>query len=93
MILEPPEFVSVTVLGVLLPVSTLPKLTLEGLEVKLPTVTTVAERGIFKLALLALLVMATFPLAVPAVWGESFTLNVAVPPAATVTGMLMPLRL
>ena len=91
--LEPPEFVRVTVLGVLLPVCTVPKLTLDGLEVRLPAVTTVAERGIFKVVLLALLAMATFPLAVPAVCAASFTLNVAVPPAAIVMGVVMPVRL
>jgi hypothetical protein len=91
--LDPPEFVSVTVFGVLLPVCTVPKLTLAGLEVRLPAVTTVAERGIFNVALLALLVMATFPLAVPADCAASFTLKVAVPPAATVTGRVMPVRL
>jgi hypothetical protein len=91
--LDPPEFVRVTVLGVLLPVCTVPKLTLAGLEVRLPAVTTVAESGIFNVALLALLVMATFPLAVPAVCGASVTVNVAVLPAAIVAGTVIPLRL
>ena len=41
----------------------------------------------------ALLVMVTVPVRLPAVVGANKTLNVAVPPAASVTGRLSPLAL
>ena len=70
----------------------MPKLTLDGVAVTLPGATTVAERGIFNVVFEALLLTATLPLAVPAVWGARVTLIVAVCPAVNVRGVVSPLN-
>jgi hypothetical protein len=92
--LELPVFVSVTLLELVLPALTLPKLRLVGValivtEAATPTplkATAFGELG-------ALLTMLTLPLRVPAVVGAKSALNVVVPPAATVAGVFSPLRL
>lgn len=74
-----------------MPTCTLPKLTLDGVAETLPGAVTVAERGMFNVAFDALLVIATFPLAVPAVCGARVTFNIAVCPAVNVRGVVSPL--
>jgi hypothetical protein len=59
----------------------------------LPGATTVAESGIFNVALEALLVIAIFPLEEPAVVGASVTVNVTVCPAIKVRGAVKPVML
>ena len=77
----------------MLPTTTLPKLTLEGLGLTLPGAVTVAVRGMVNVPLEALLVITALPVAVPAFCGASVTVNVAVLPAAIVAGTDIPLRL
>jgi hypothetical protein len=91
--LEPPELFRVTDWLLLLPIETLAKLTLEGFAPRKPGVIAVPVRGIFKLELLALLTIATFPLAVPPDVGAKVTLKVALWPAVRVVGRVKPLEL
>ena len=56
-----------------------------------PGVTPVPERPTLKEAFEALLVMATFPVALPEADGANFTEKLALCPAAIVAGMLIPL--
>ena len=84
--------VIVTVLELELPALMLPNARLDGFAVRpadaatpVPLrATTVGEFG-------ALLVMLTLPERLPAVVGANKTLNVAVPPAASVAGVVRPL--
>lgn len=75
----------------MLPTCTLPKLTLDGVAETLPGAVTVAVRGIFNVALEALLLIATLPVAVPAAVGASVTFRVVVCPAVSVRGVVSPL--
>lgn len=75
----------------MLPTCTLLKLTLEGVAETLPGAVTVAVNGIFSVALDALLLIVTLPVAVPAVAGARVTFNVAVCPAVKVRGVVIPL--
>lgn len=56
-----------------------------------PGVTPVPERATLNEELEALLVRATFPVALPAAFGAKVTAKLAVCPAAIVAGMLIPL--
>ena len=56
-----------------------------------PGVTPVPESATLNEAFEAVLVMATFPLALPAAFGANVTEKLAVCPAAMVAGMLIPL--
>ncbi len=89
--LVPPGFFKVSERSWLLPICTLPKLTLDGVAETLPGAVTVAVRGIFNVAFEALLLIATLPVAVPAVVGARVTFSVAVCPAINVRGVVMPL--
>ena len=92
--LELPVSVSVTVCAALLPTFTLPKLRLVGLAVsRKVAVTPVPLRAIASGELGALLTSETVPVTLPAALGVKATLNVALLPAAMVTGAVMPVRL
>jgi hypothetical protein len=89
-----PLLVIVTLFELELPAFTLVKLTRVGLEesvteaaVPLP----LKDRTLGELG--ALLVMVTVPLWLPAVVGANSTLKLAVPPAAIVAGVVIPLTL
>jgi len=77
----------------LLPTVTLPKLRLDGLGDKAPAKTPVPDNGMVSDGLDPLDVTVTVPLALPAAVGVNVTLNVALAPAASVTGVVMPLKL
>src|SRR5713226_2156141 len=92
--LELPVSVSVTVCAALLPKFTLPKLRLVGFAVsRKVAVTPVPLRAIASGELGALLTSETAPVTLPAALGVKPTLNVALLPAAMVTGAVMPVRL
>lgn len=71
----------------------LPKLRLDGLDDKAPAATPVPESGIVSDGFDPSDVMVTLPLALPAAVGVNVTLNVALAPAVTVTGVVIPLTL
>ena len=77
----------------MLPTVTLPKLRLVGFDPRVPAVTPVPDNASVSVGLDALDVMVTAPLAAPAPDGANFTLKVALCPAVSVTGAVMPLRL
>ena len=70
----------------LLPTCTLPKLRLDGLAVREPGVTPVPLNAMFSVGLLALLMIARFPLAAPAEVGAKVTVADLLCPAARVKG-------
>lgn len=91
---EFPLFVKVTGNEMLLPVLTLPKLRLVGLAPnKCVALTPVPLREIVSGELGALLRRTTDPLTVPAAAGANTALNVAVLPAAIVSGTVRPVVL
>jgi len=77
----------------LLPTVTLPKLRLAGLAPSVPGVTPVPDKGMFSVGLEALDVIVTLPMALPADEGANETLKVALCPAVSVTGVVIPLKL
>ena len=77
----------------MLPTVTLPNLKLAGFGDKSPVDIPVPVSGILRDGFEAFEVMATVPLALPAVAGVNFTVNVVVAPAASVTGVVTPLVL
>ena len=92
MTLEPPVLVTVSERACLLPrVSTLPKARLLGLAPSAPGATPVPDKGMVKVGLGAFEVMVTLPLAFAADCGVKVTLNVALCPAVSVTGVVIPL--
>src|ERR1039457_1029421 len=76
--LDPPEFVTVAEVFWLLPTFTFPKATGFELTARTPGVTGVADKTTLSVGFAALLTMATFPFAVPAVCGANVTLKLAV---------------
>jgi len=76
----------------LVPTTTFPKAR-PGLNPNCPVAVPVPERGIFKVGLEALEVIARFPLTLVADCGVKMTLNVTLCPDVTVTGGLRPLTL
>lgn len=90
---DPPVFVTVSDRFVVLPTWTLPNASVVGFAVSVPGVTPVPERGMFRLGLLPLDVMLTFPLAPPLALGAKRTVNDVVPPEAKVKGNVSPLKL
>jgi hypothetical protein len=78
-----PVLESVTVVGVLLPTATLPKLMLAGLALSAPCVP-VPVRAIFKGEPVALLVTDTLPLTLVAVVGANVTVKETVWPGLSV---------
>ena len=66
---------------------------LEGLGVRVPTVTPVPESGITSDGFEAVDVIVTVPVLLPDDEGANETLNVVLCPAVSVTGVVMPLKL
>jgi len=91
--LVPPVLVTVSDRDLLLPIVTLPKLRLVGFAPRPPGVTPVPANGMVSVEFDALDVTVTFPLALPADDGANETENVALCPAVSVTGVVMPLKL
>src|SRR5579871_4392735 len=71
----------------------LPKLRLDGLGDKAPAETPVPDSGMVSDGFEPFEVTVTVPLALPAAVGVNVTLNVALAPAANVTGVVIPLKL
>ena len=74
-----------------MPTVTLPKLSVVGLAAKAPADTPVPVTGMVKVGLGAFDVRVTFPLAAPLAAGVNVTLKVAVCPAFSVRGAVIPL--
>ena len=70
----------------------MPKLRLLGLEPSVPGETPTPDNGIAKDGFEAFEVMVTVPLALAAVAGVNVTLNVVLCPAASVSGVVIPLK-
>jgi len=77
----------------LLPTVTLPKLRVVGFEPTAPGVTAVPDNGMVRVGFEALEVTARLPLALPADCGANVTEKVALWPAVSVVGVVIPLRL
>jgi hypothetical protein len=90
--LDPPVFVTVSERDCLLPTITLPKLRLVGFELRTPGVTPVPDNGMARVGLEAFEVIVMLPLTVPADPGANVTVKVALWPAVSVAGVVMPLR-
>jgi hypothetical protein len=90
---DPPEFVSVSVLLRLVPTSTLPKFTLEGLAVNAPSATPLPLSGIVSVGFEPSEVIVMSPVALPVAPAANFTLKLTLCPAFSVTGSASPLRL
>ena len=88
--LDPPEFVIVAVCFWFCPTCTVPNAMTLDPVVNEPGVTPVPDKPMFSEALLALLTMATFPVALPAVFGAKLTEKLALCPAAIVAGAAKP---
>lgn len=77
----------------MLPTVTLPKLRLDGVDPRLPAAAPVPDNGMARVGSEAFEVMVTPPLALPAESGVNVTLKFAVWPAASVSGVVIPLKL
>ena len=86
-----PLFVNVTVCDVALPITTLPKLMLDGLAVRSPAATPAPERGRFTVPVSV--VKAMLPVTAPLAAGANNTLKLTLSPAASVTGTVIPVTL
>lgn len=91
--LAPPVFVTDSSREELLPTVMVPKLRLVGLEARSPAETPVPESGISRDGLEALDVTVTVPLALLAEVGVNTTWKLVFCPAASVTGVVTPLKL
>jgi hypothetical protein len=91
--LVPPVFVTLSDRDCLFPTVTLPKLRLVGLAPSVPGVTPVPDSGMVSVGFEALDVIVRLPLALPADDGVNETLKVALCPAVSVTGVVIPLKL
>ena len=89
--LDPPVLVTVADTERLPPTVTLPKARLLGLDPSAPGATPVPDKGMVNVGLGAFEVMVTLPLAFAADCGVKVTLNVALCPAVSVTGAVIPL--
>ena len=90
---EPPVLVTVSDKDCLLPTVTLPKLRVVGLDPTAPGAIPVPDNGMARLGLEAFEVIVTLPLTIPVDAGVNVTVNVALWPAANVTGAVIPVRL
>ena len=90
---DPPVFVNVSDLPLLLPTWTLPKERVVGFAAIVAGVTPVPVSGILRLGFDPLEVMLMLPLAAPLAVGANSTVNVVLCPAFNVTGRVKPLRL
>ena len=78
----------------LVPTTTLPRSRVAGVTVSCPVAAVpVPDNGMFRVGLDAVEVMATLPLALAADSGANVTVKVALWPAVSVTGAVIPLRL
>ena len=93
MTLEPPVLVTVSDNDCLLPTITLPKLRLAGFDPSAPGVTPVPVSGMFKVGLEPFELIVTLPLTPPAEAGLNATVKLALSPAVSVTGAVIPVRL
>ena len=75
------------------PMVTLPKLRLAGFDPSVPGETPVPDNAIVSVGLEAFEVIVIVPLALPVAVGVKVTLKVALCPAVSVTGAVMPLKL
>jgi hypothetical protein len=91
--LRPPLFVTVSDRVCLFDTCTFPKLRLVGFAPSVPAVTPVPDNGIVRVGFEAFEVIVTFPLTAPADVGLNETLKLALCPAASVTGVVVPLKL
>jgi len=91
--LEPPVLVTVSERDCLLPTITLPKPRLVGFEPSAPGVTPVPDNGMARVGFEAFEVIVTLPLTLPADVGVNVTLKLALCPAVSVTGAVIPLTL
>jgi hypothetical protein len=71
----------------------LPKLRLLGLDPRAPGATPVPDNGMVRVGLEASEVIVIVPLTLPAAAGVNVALKVALCPAVSVTGAVIPLRL
>jgi hypothetical protein len=90
---DPPVFVNVSDLLLLLPTWTLPKARLAGFAAIVAGVIPVPVSGILRLGFAPLEVMLILPLAAPLTVGANCTVKVVFCPAFNVTGKVKPLRL
>src|ERR1700728_2169586 len=90
--LEPPVLVTVSDTDRLPPTVTLPKLRLVGFDPSAPGATPVADKGTVKVGFVAFEVTVMLPLAFAADCGVNVILKVALWPAVSVTGAVIPLR-
>jgi hypothetical protein len=88
---DPPVFVTVSDNTCFVPSGTDPKLKLAGFAPSAPGATPVPDNGTDNVGFVALEVMVTLPLALPAVTGANVTLKVALCPAVRVAGVEIPL--
>ena len=91
--LEPPELVKVPESDFEVPVCTLPKLKLVGLEASWPCASPLPESGTESVGLLAFELIVRDPAAAPAAVGVNVAVKVALWPAFNVTGRLGPVML
>ena len=84
--------VTVSERDLLLPTVTLPKLSVVGLDPSVPFVTPVPVSGIVRVGLDAVDVTTMLPVALAADVGVNVTVKVALCPAVSVTGVVMPLK-
>jgi len=90
--LDPPLFVKVACMVCVLLLATEPKLKLEGETASVPAVTAVPDKATVRVGVEASDVTIRLPLAVPAAWGAKVIPMLVLPPAASVTEELAPLR-
>jgi hypothetical protein len=91
--LVPPVLVTVSDRDLLLPTVTLPRARLVGFGPNTPGATPVLDSGIVRVGLDAFEVIVILPLTLPAEAGVDVTLKLALCPAVSVMGAVIPLRL
>jgi hypothetical protein len=91
--LDPPVLVTVSDRDCLFPTVTLPKLRLDGFDPSAPGATPVPDNGMVSVGFEVFEVIVTLPLAVAADCGANLTVKVALWPAVSVAGEVIPLRL
>jgi hypothetical protein len=89
--LEPPVLVAVSDTGRLPPTVTLPKLRLVGFDPGAPGASPVPDKGMVRVEFGAFEVTVRLPLTLPADAGVKVTAKVALCPAVSVTGAVIPL--
>ena len=77
----------------MLPTCTVPKFRLVGFEVSVPAAAPVPDSEMVNVGFDAVEIMVIVPLAAPATVGANDALKVALCPAVSVTGLLMPVML